>query len=159
MAKPTHQSIFGDTYHGVINPNVPHVHPYPTRYHGPNYNVPRFYGPYQPQSWQVAPVYKNGYVVGSHLRGNRFFYGVVKPAMPQFAGDDSSLKINMDLGMAAIGGAIGALGAPHKDDRMVWAIAGAGASALGGVVGVVGITAAAFLFGRGTELLSKRGRS
>jgi hypothetical protein len=37
---PTHDSIFGDTYAGVPNPNVPHKHPYPTRYHGPNYTVP-----------------------------------------------------------------------------------------------------------------------
>lgn len=35
-------SIFGDTYQGVVSPNVFHKHPYPTRYHGMNLTVPRF---------------------------------------------------------------------------------------------------------------------
>lgn len=39
-------SIFGNTYEGVISPNVFHKHPYPTRYHGMNLTVPRFPTPY-----------------------------------------------------------------------------------------------------------------
>lgn len=50
---PEHQSIFGDTYHGVPNPLIPHTHPYPTRFHGPVYGVPRFDLPYQQQSWNA----------------------------------------------------------------------------------------------------------
>jgi hypothetical protein len=36
------ESIFGDTENGVPSPLVPHVHPYPTRYHGPIFNQPMF---------------------------------------------------------------------------------------------------------------------
>ena len=50
---PEHQSIFTDTHHGVLNPNIPHTHPYPTRFHGPVYTVPTFGLPYRQQSWQV----------------------------------------------------------------------------------------------------------
>lgn len=49
---PEHQSIFGDTYHGVPSPNIPHCHPYPTRYHGPIYNIPVFGKPYRQQTWR-----------------------------------------------------------------------------------------------------------
>lgn len=37
---PEHDSIYGDTYGGVPNPMVPHVHPYPTRYHGARFDYP-----------------------------------------------------------------------------------------------------------------------
>lgn len=50
---PEHQSIFTNTYLGVPNPQIPHVHPYPTRFHGPVYGVPRFGLPYRQQSWQA----------------------------------------------------------------------------------------------------------
>lgn len=50
---PEHQSIFTDTYQGVPNPQIPHLHPYPTRFHGPVYGVPRFGLPYRPSPWQV----------------------------------------------------------------------------------------------------------
>lgn len=51
---PEHQSIFGDTYHGVPNPLVAHCHPYPTRFHGPIYSYPWFDMPYQAQTWVGA---------------------------------------------------------------------------------------------------------
>lgn len=47
------QSIFGDTYQGVVSPNVFHQHPYPTRYHGMNLTVPRFYAPYVENPYAV----------------------------------------------------------------------------------------------------------
>ena len=47
------QSIFGDTYRGVISPNVFHQHPYPTRYHGMNLTVPRFPAPYVERPYAV----------------------------------------------------------------------------------------------------------
>jgi hypothetical protein len=34
--------VFGPTQQGVPSPLVPHEHPYPTRYHGPIWNMPRF---------------------------------------------------------------------------------------------------------------------
>jgi hypothetical protein len=39
---PEYDSIFGRTYNGVPNPKVPHLHPYPTRYHGPIWTWPVF---------------------------------------------------------------------------------------------------------------------
>lgn len=50
---PEHQSIFTNTYNGVPNPQIPHEHPYPTRFHGPVYGVPRFGLPYRKQTWQA----------------------------------------------------------------------------------------------------------
>jgi len=38
---PERDSIYGDTYDGVPNPMVPHVHPYPTRYHGAKFEYPQ----------------------------------------------------------------------------------------------------------------------
>lgn len=55
MNRPTLDSIFGNTYNGVPNPNVPHVHPYPTRFHGPNFRVPRFGFPYVESPYTVSP--------------------------------------------------------------------------------------------------------
>ena len=58
------QSIFSDTYDGVVSPLVPHVHPYPTRFHGPIYNYPRFDRPYRAQSFMVPGNYLNPNLAG-----------------------------------------------------------------------------------------------
>lgn len=47
------QSIFGNTYAGVVSPNVFHHHPYPTRYHGMNLTVPRFPTPFVENPYAV----------------------------------------------------------------------------------------------------------
>jgi hypothetical protein len=47
--------IFGDTSEGVPNPLVPHVHPYPTRYHGPIFNQPQFTRPFVQNPYATAP--------------------------------------------------------------------------------------------------------
>ncbi len=47
--------IFGDTQQGVPNPRVGHVHPYPTRYHGPIWTQPQAGYPYRPASYVQAP--------------------------------------------------------------------------------------------------------
>lgn len=47
--------IFGDTSNGVPNPLVPHVHPYPTRYHGPIFNQPMFTRPFVQNPYATAP--------------------------------------------------------------------------------------------------------
>jgi hypothetical protein len=48
-------SVFGDTYPGVPNPLVGHVHPYPTRFHGPNWNQPMFTQPWVERPYAQAP--------------------------------------------------------------------------------------------------------
>lgn len=48
-------SIFGDTVDGVPNPLIGHVHPYPTRFHGPIFNQPQFGQPYRQRPYGVAP--------------------------------------------------------------------------------------------------------
>lgn len=55
MQHADHQSIFGDTYHGVPSPLVPHTHPYPTRYHGPIFRTPVFALPYRERPYALAP--------------------------------------------------------------------------------------------------------
>ena len=47
--------IFGDTQQGVPNPRVGHVHPYPTRYHGPIWTQPQAGYPYRAASYVQAP--------------------------------------------------------------------------------------------------------
>jgi hypothetical protein len=48
-------SVFGDTYPGVPNPLVGHVHPYPTRFHGPNWNQPMFTQPWVERPYVGVP--------------------------------------------------------------------------------------------------------
>lgn len=55
LTHPTHDSVFGDTYHGVPNPVVPHRHPYPTRYHGAIFSDPQFFLPYRDRPYAQAP--------------------------------------------------------------------------------------------------------
>lgn len=52
---PEQGSIFGYTYQGVPNPLVPHKHPYPTRYHGPNYTVPDARSTYRERPYAESP--------------------------------------------------------------------------------------------------------
>lgn len=49
------EDIFGDTSEGVPNPLVPHVHPYPTRYHGPIWTQPQAMKPFIPTPYARAP--------------------------------------------------------------------------------------------------------
>jgi hypothetical protein len=49
------EDIFGDTSEGVPNPLVPHVHPYPTRYHGPMWVQPQAMKPFLPTPYARAP--------------------------------------------------------------------------------------------------------
>lgn len=52
LTHPTHDSIFGDTYHGVPNPLIPHYHPWPTRFHGPNFNYVQGSLPWRSRPWK-----------------------------------------------------------------------------------------------------------
>lgn len=51
--KVEHQSIFGDTYHGIPNPNRALQFKYPSRYHGPDYAYPVFDHTYRVNPYQV----------------------------------------------------------------------------------------------------------
>ena len=55
MRRSDEDSIFGYTYQGVPNPQIPYTHPYPTRYHGPIFTEPRFGLTYQANPMAVAP--------------------------------------------------------------------------------------------------------
>lgn len=55
MIRSDHQSIFGDTYRGVPNPQIPFQHPYPTRYHGPIFTTPRFGLPFAARPYALTP--------------------------------------------------------------------------------------------------------
>ena len=55
MTRSDKDSIFGHTYQGVPNPQIPYKHPYPTRYHGPIFTEPRFGVPFEPRPYAVAP--------------------------------------------------------------------------------------------------------
>lgn len=57
MTHPTHDSVFGDTYHGVPNPMVPHLHPWPTRYFGPNFTMPQATMPFVARPWGRVPFF------------------------------------------------------------------------------------------------------
>lgn len=118
---PDEDSVFGDTYHGVPNPYVPHRHPYPTRYHGTILAAPRFSLPYVEYPY----------------------------AKPPFAGEDSrpplfSSLSGSTIGDAAIGAAFGYLIAPGEQ-RGMWTGIGGVATMLAGTMGLLGTAALAFM--------------
>lgn len=116
------ESIFGRTQAGVPNPNVPHTHPWPTRYHGPNWTSPdtanRTYvqRPYARPGYMglgVAPIF-------NHVTGSGLFD-------------------------AAIGGAIGFLATSRDQDKALWAIVGGLAGYAAGTAGLLGLGGALYL--------------
>ena len=117
-------SIFGDTYNGVPSPTIAHVHPYPTRFHGPIYTTPRFGMPYQPQSWQVAGP-------GPQMAG----FGDT-PALFGSASGNTFVD-------TLVGAVLGYAMAPKQDDKLLWAGAGGAAGLLAGTLGLVGVIGAA----------------
>ncbi len=124
---PTHDSIFGDTYHGVPNPNVPHKHPYPTRYHGPNYTVPG--------------VAKDSFVDRPYAEIPYFGFGQ-GPALGALP------RIEHVLGgglLDAVAGAGVGYVVATPGDRPVWMIAGAVAGYIGGLLGVAGTAGAGLI--------------
>jgi hypothetical protein len=120
------ESIFGDTYDGVPNPNVPHVHPYPTRYHGPN--------------WTIPNVAQNSYRIRPY-------------AVPPYSGFGAAPLFDhvtgSGIGDAVLGGAMGAIAAytvsKEKDDLILWPAVTALAMYLAGTAGLIG-AGAAFLW-------------
>lgn len=125
---PTHDSIFGDTYAGVPNPNVPHKHPWPTRFHGPNYTVPG--------------VAQDTFVERPYAEIPYFGFdgsGVLGADLP---------RIEHVLGgglLDAVAGAGVGYAVSTPNDQVVWLIAGAVAGYIGGLLGIAG-TAGAGLY-------------
>lgn len=124
VTRPSCDSIFGDTYRGVPNPLVPHLHPYPTRYHGPIYDVPQATFPYRERPYAVAP-----------------FAGAL--------GDEQPPLVRSVTGYVVLDGAVGAgigwLISPHPQDRLMWTAIGGVATALAGTLGLVGTAVFAFV--------------
>lgn len=132
---PDHDSIFGDTVHGVPNPLVPHRHPYPTRYHGTILREPRFGLPYVERPYAVPPFAGVGAAMGEDSSRPPLF---------------SSLT-GSTLGDAAIGAAFGYLIAPDASSRGLWTGVGGVGTMLAGTIGLLGTAALAFLSHRRTR--------
>jgi hypothetical protein len=119
---PERDSIFGDTYDGVPNPNVPHVHPWPTRFHGPNYTVPGVANP----TYVERPYAKVPYVG----------FGAA-PLFEHITGGGFS--------DAVLGAGVGYVAAPLAKDRLAWVVAGALGGFVAGLAGVVATSVAGIL--------------
>jgi len=134
---PSRDSIFGDTYGGVPNPNVPHRHPWPTRYHGPIYTVPGVAKPtYRQRPYTKAPYMGIGWFEAD--KDNERWYkqsslGAVSPFDP----------LSGNRYVDAVGGAaVGYLISPKETDRPLWAIVGALAGYAAGFMGLAGTVGA-----------------
>lgn len=111
MIPSDRQSIFGNTYGGVPNPQMPFEHPYPTRYHGAIFTTPRFGMPFVSRPYARAPY--SGETTG--------------------ASDQIRSAVVLAVGLGVVGAAIGGVyGAMKKDAsrESVGRVAGIG-SALG----------------------------
>lgn len=117
---PEEQSIFGDTYSGIPNPNVPFQHAYNTRYHGPNYKYPVFDYTYKKQSFMTP------------------FHGMGDSASTLTASTTGSMVLD-----AVIGAGVGYSIAQQSSDRTAWAIGGAIVMGLAGTLGLIGLVGTA----------------
>jgi len=141
-----HMSIFGDTHRGVPSPNVPHVHPYPTRYHGPIWSYPTFGQPYQSNPYAAGPSYM-GFGSPDGLGSACGCKGM--GASPDGLGEPllcaSSGNSMVDI---ALGAVVGVLVSRTNEDRVAWGLAGAAAGWLGGLVGIVAVGGTGLYLGR-----------
>jgi hypothetical protein len=150
---PTHDSIFGDTYHGVPNPLVPHLHPYPTRFHGPILDVPMATFPYVETPYARvpfagAPAEAAGACCISCEEGGPCDGGALGAA-----GDRPPLLSSLTGYTAAdalVGAAVGYMIAPNQSERLKWTAVGGVATALLGTLGLVGAVAGSF-YSRGSQ--------
>lgn len=120
---PDRQSIFGDTYAGVPNPRVPHLHPYPTRYHGTNLTMVQPGLPYVEQPYAVPP-----------------FAGSLGESRPPLL----SSVTGSTLLDAAVGAGFGYLICPRASERLMWTGIGAMLTGLTGTLGLLGTAVAVF---------------
>ncbi len=99
MRGPENESIFGDTYNGVPNPQTPHTHPYPTRFHGPIWTWPVFGMPWRENTYAQSPYMGLG--VTWELAP-----GVTPPPPPAPKPDNTMLYVGIGVGAIALGGAV-----------------------------------------------------
>lgn len=146
VTHPTHDSVFGDTYHGVPNPNVPHRHPYPTRYHGPIYTMPMYTGPFVERPYGLAP-FMGTDGLGACPCGCGGKCGCA--GVGQFGQDEQPCLLRSVTGSstldAVVGGALGYALSPRPEQRVTWTGVGALATMLLGTLGIVG-TAGAIVY-------------
>ena len=120
------RSIFGDTQAGVANPYVPHLHPWPTRYHGQDRTMvdtmPRR-SAYRTRHLAVSP----------HA-------GLGQGMLPGFT--------RSALLDAAVGAVLGYLGAPRRDAAPFHALVGAAAVGFGGHLALLGLLGAELFLNR-----------
>lgn len=135
--QPDRDSIFGDTYCGVPNPQVPHKHPYPTRYHGMVGTVVQATLPYRVRPYVQPP-----------------FTTSAPPLQPwerhesvRGLGEDYTQRGGVLLD-AVLGGVVGAAVAPKPAERLIWAAGGAILNGLAGTVGLAALSAGA-MYARG----------
>jgi hypothetical protein len=111
---PEYDSIFGPTYNGVPNPQIPFKHKYPTRYHGSTWNWPEFKRTYVENPNGVPP-----------------FLGVGSPE----PGGGAGLWIAATAVMVGGGAALGYFMNPEPAKRGKWAAVGG----LSGIFGPLGL--------------------
>jgi hypothetical protein len=127
-------SIFGNTYKGVPNPVVPHVHEYPTRFHG--------------SVWRSPDVSKFTYRPSSYMTGFK------KPVSGVGAADFVTALTGSPTGGSGlldflIGGVVGYAVSPDEKSKYVWAIAGGALTMILGSVGMAGVAGASIYTRRG----------
>lgn len=121
---PEEQSIFGDTIHGVPNPNRAYTSIYPNRYHGPDYSYPVFGTRYVQTPYEMP------------LRQSILTHLSLGDTAPLFSSTTGNTVVDAALG-AAVGYAVGS-----KEDKLKWAALGGVAVGIAGTFGLVGIVAA-----------------
>lgn len=126
MYNAVEPSVFGDTYRGVVSPNVFHTHPYSTRYHGMNLTVPRF----------PAPFVENPYAVPSFMG-----IGVSPDGLGNVAESAGLACFAVGALKGIVTGAVigGAIGYAAKNEPLKGAAYGAGIGGLviGGILGAM----------------------
>lgn len=138
MESEARNTIFGDTRNGVPSPTIPHVHPWPTRYHGPVNTVPVFGRPYRSQPYQdekqsgMHPAFVRASQAEQRALRDRWLGlsgGLGEPILCASTGNTF-----LDAGVGAV---VGYLATPKGHEAAYWTVGGAAAGALGGLIGYV----------------------
>jgi hypothetical protein len=137
LSRHDQNSIFGRTYQGVPNPQVPFEHAYPTRYHGAIFTTPRFGLPFEANPMAVAPYAGLGASESCGCSGKSL------GTSPDGLGSSEIMDrtIGDVLGGAAVGAIVGALVSPSDKVKQKWAVGGAAAVGVFGGLGLLGLLA------------------
>lgn len=106
---PERNSIYGDTYDGVPNPNVAVTHGYPTRFHGPIWAYPMPGYTYVPTPYTKAPFLGFGQAESGITTRTLLFVGAGAALFWAIAKDRGNLAGMKPETAAIAGGAIAAL--------------------------------------------------